>query len=913
MKNWKEYIEQRLYSPKNDVVRINIGKKTVQYSEKIKQNRILKTLTGDEEIVRAFLIDRLVNELDYKIEYIEIEKEYSVKAGHGKLTPRIDIIIKDDKGNPFFFIEVKAPDKFEKDKSEIEGQLFSLAQAEEKDFKTKVKYLVYYTVDLQDEGVLDKAIIIDFEKYRNYVDWENDGFISIGTEMTAGYGEPKKPPLIKGNEKYDLKTRIHREQLEGLGRNLHNVLWGGGGTNDSEIFYSLVNIILAKIQDEYEKEDGQEYDFQIYQYGSHVENPEKVYSRVNKLYKRALKEQLNVSEQQKINEDNVINRNKFPLNKLIYTVQSLESFSFLEGRSSMDGKDILGAFFESITRDGFKQNKGQFFTPTPIVNFLLYSLQLDKLAINKLNNDRELPLIIDPSAGSGTYLVESMKLITKEVKYKQKDKLKSSRQIKQRFEELFMPDYAENKWAREYLYGSEINFDLGTASKVNMILHGDGSTNIFVKDGLLPFRFYVKETSPNFLETATHEALYNDKEVNAKFDVVVSNPPFSVDLDTQTQREIKNTFIFSDKKNSENLFIERYYQLLKEGGRLGVVLPESVFDTTENKYIRLFIFKYFNIKGIVSLPQLTFEPYTSTKTSLLFAQKKSKKQVQQWNELWDKYGKEWNFLRVRITDYIKYFLNEERLNKKWAKDVVEDIENNNIGKIKSNIMRFLKDYIALEDDKLTPKELLTKYSEEIINISKLEKETNVFGFYNAWWVFGEVSNELNYKIFMAEAENIGYKRTKRGENAMPNNLYDLEYAPTKLDSKKIITFYDSNINELNIFLNGCRQELQTLKKLIEKKETDSIKRKTEKLNDDIAIQIQKIESLKAEKAAVINILKKYYESDTLKTKYAERTDIELIDHFKNGILSRYKSEDIVLRNTELLTILDYIRKEVIWE
>ena len=90
------------------------------------------------------------------------------------------------------------------------------------------------------------------------------------------------------------------------------------------------------------------------------------------------------------------------------------------------------------------------------------------------------------------------------------------------------------------------------------------------------------------------------------------------------------------KTNSENLFIERYYQLLKEGGRLGVVLPESVFDTTENKYIRLFLFKYFNVKAIVSLPQVTFEPYTSTKTSLLFAQKKTKKQVEQWNDLWDK-------------------------------------------------------------------------------------------------------------------------------------------------------------------------------------------------------------------------------------------------------------------------------------
>jgi type I restriction enzyme M protein len=613
-----------------------------------------------------------------------------------------------------------------------------------------------------------------------------------------------------------------------LGANLHNVLWGGGGTNDSEIFYSLVNIILAKIQDEYEKEDGQEYDFQVYQYGNNIEGPTKVFDRINSLYKRALKEQLNVSEQQKI-DDNIINRNKFPINKLIYTVQALEGFSFLEGRGSLDGKDILGDFFESITRDGFKQNKGQFFTPTPIVNFLLYALQLDRLAIDRLNCDRELPLIIDPSAGSGTFLVEAMKLITKEVKYKQKDKLKSSRQIKQRFEELFTPDYAENKWARDYLYGSEINFDLGTSSKVNMILHGDGSTNIFVKDGLLPFRFYVKETSPSFLETATPEPLYNGKEVNAKFDVAISNPPFSVDLDTQTQREVKHVFVFGDKKNSENLFIERYYQLLKEGGRLGVVLPESVFDTTENKYIRLFLFKYFNVKAIVSLPQVTFEPYTSTKTSLLFAQKKTKSQVEQWNELWDKYGKEWAKLKTRIVRYFDYFVNGAKLSRKFAwvkelttdlnilmeredKEAVEVINKNDLKLIQDNIKRFLKDYVTPGDDQLTTKELLLKYSEEIDSIARYEKETNMFGFYNAWWVFGEVAKEMNYNIFMAEVENVGYKRTKRGENPMPNDLYDIEYAPNTINTAIILGGYDYGIKTLKEQLTALETELATASK-----------------------------------------------------------------------------------------------------
>lgn len=65
-----------------------------------------------------------------------------------------------------------------------------------------------------------------------------------------------------------------------------------------------------------------------------------------------------------------------------------------------------------------------------------------------------------------------------------------------------------------------------------------------------------------------------------------------------------------------------------------------------------------------------------------------------------------------------------------------------------------------------------KYQDELKELCKYDNDTkDVFGFVNNWWVFGEVAKELNYKIFMAEVENVGYKRTKRGEKPMPNELY----------------------------------------------------------------------------------------------------------------------------------------------
>lgn len=586
-------------------------------------------------------------------------------------------------------------------------------------------------------------------------------------ELPERYGKAQKEPYLK-NGKKDLETSFTHEQLDGLRKNLHNVLWGGGGTDDNDVFSSLVNIILAKIQDESEKKKGEKYDFQIFSFkdGESFESNEQLFERINELYRRALKQRLNIVDEAKLNKSFIVDENKFSLNKLKYTVSELERFSFVDGKNSFNGKDILGDFFEGIIREGFKQTKGQFFTHINVVKFLLWGLQLDKLAIERVNNDLEIPYLIDPSTGSGTFLIEYMKFITENLKRRIKDQLHKKRDVEDKFHQWFMPDHRENKWASNFIYGVEINFNLGTATKVNMILHGDGSTNVFVKDGLLPFKFYDKVIAPNFLKQYEQDKAYFDKEVNGQFDCIITNPPFSVNLDNETKKNVKKEFIFGDKKNSENLFVERWYQLLKPNGRFGVVLPESVFDTTENKYIRLFIFKYFKVKAVVSLPQLTFEPFTSTKTSLLFAQKKTKAEIEQWNNLWSKYSNEWSNIKTRCENLSTVYLDEkDRIKLPSIKNLTEKKE-------KENLARMLKDYIEEDDKKLSAKEIVEKYKDELKDLCKYDNDTkDIFGFVNTWWVFGEVSKDLNYKIFMAEVENIGYKRTKRGEKPMPNELY----------------------------------------------------------------------------------------------------------------------------------------------
>ncbi len=783
---WKlnEILTNYINNSKNIVVEnIDIENKEISYIKNFSTNREIKKIQGEEELVRAFILTKLVNELWYKAENIEIEKEYTAWRKWSWKAPRIDIIVRDEKWDAFLFMELKDRDYYEKNKDEtIEEQLFNLASLEKWENNTvtwknkTVKYLVLYTFEEIEWEIKDKCMLIDYEKYSSFETWKAER--NFATEMPARYERATKKPFIKWEK--DLDTVFTNEQLESLRKNLHNVLWWGWWTDDNEVFSSLVNIILAKIQDESEKKRWEKYEFQCFAYETahdeKFETHDELFNRINSLYRRALKQRLNILDENRLNKSYVIDENKFSLAKLKYTVWELEKFSFVDWKNSVSWKDILWDFFEAIISTWFKQSKWQFFTHINIVKTLLYWMQIDRLALDRINRDLSIPYMIDPSAWSGTFLIEYMKFITHNVKYRFKDKLHDTRDVEDHFHQWFMPDNRENKWAKDYIYWSDINFNLWTAVKVNMILHWDGSTNIFVKDWLLPFSHYQKDTAPNVLNKSEIDEVYLWKEVNKEFDVIITNPPFSVDLDNDTKKNVAKEFIFWDKKNSENLFIERYYQLLRENGRLWVVLPESVFDTTENKYIRLFIYKYFKVKAVISLPQLTFEPYTSTKTSLLLAQKKTKKEIESWNDLWAKYSNEWWNLKTRVENLINVYI-------EWKdRTKLPSIKDLNITDEKQILSRMLKDYFETDDNNLTPKELIEKYIDELQELCKwlvwasdlsMKKMNNDYPA-NTWWVFGEVARELNYEIFMAEVENVGYKRTKRWEKSMPNELYRLD-------------------------------------------------------------------------------------------------------------------------------------------
>lgn len=147
---------------------------------------------------------------------------------------------------------------------------------------------------------------------------------------------------------------------------------------------------------------------------------------------------------------------------------------------------------------------------------------------------------------------------------------------------------------------------------------------------------------------------------------------------------------------------------------------------------------------------------------------------------------------------------------------------------------------------------------------------------------------------------------------MPNDLFDIEYAPRRLNSKMVIEKIDGIIKQKNDEIKDAEKQL-----------SNKIKKKNDNNNetDQMIIKIQtKIEKNKIELEEIIKnrnmideAIDKFYEKDLLKEKYLDRVDDELVNLFSNKLLVEHKSEDILLRKNIAIKILDKIRQTVKWE
>lgn len=281
-----------------------------------------------------------------------------------------------------------------------------------------------------------------------------------------------------------------------LREEIHDVIWGGGGTNTNEVFTYIVKLILCKIYDEKETTPNGQFQFQRLGDEIQPESPLALTKRLNDLYRKAEEAYLAFPQ---ASEGPAFDSTRLSPEKLAYVVGRLEGLSVTE---NVHKGDLLREFFEQIVSQDFTQSKGQFFAPMKLVRFMLALCDATGTAESTMRNTRDyhgrprLPYVIDPSCGSGSFLIEYMKLVTEKLGSPEVSRMLPGR-IRDAHNTWF--GMHGNAWAREYIFGIENNYDLGLAAKVNMALHGDGSMNTWLASELLTFTAYWLEGRNNVL------------------------------------------------------------------------------------------------------------------------------------------------------------------------------------------------------------------------------------------------------------------------------------------------------------------------------------------------------------------------------------------------------------------------------
>ena len=658
----KDLLKALKFTPKNGASNIYIKKyplfdysievdfnvQKINYGDKITRgNETSSNFSKDENFVDLECIDRLL-EKGYRPENIYLEMVYPAGRKH---SGNLDIIVYDDNKKPFIMIECKTwgtehtkeYNKMLKDG----GQLFTYYG-----FDTDTKYLCLYSSRLSGNSIDYKNDIIPTcEEWKalsstkeRHSHW-NKTFKDNGIfETYANPYDIKHRALTYGMLK-DLKEadsgKIFNQIMEIL---RHNVV-----SDKPNAFNKLLNLFVCKIIDENKNFDD-ELSFQWLE----TDTDETLQMRLNDLYKEGMWRFLNIS---------VIDYSESEVNNALKGVQADDNFKqaiknmFIETRLKkspnfafkevLDQKSFeanaqivreiidllqgyrfryrqkhqfLGDFFELLLNTSMKQESGQFFTPVPITRFIISSLPIKEFVENKMaSNDNDvLPFAIDYATGSGHFLTEYMEQVQTIIE--NADTLKAAPTIKNKINAW--KDSVKFDWAKEYVYGIDLDDRLVKTAKVSAFFNGDGEANIIWGNGLDSFK-----TSTEYRDKLKITDRFDEKN-NGQFDILISNPPYSVEAFKSTLKNGKETFelynnLTDNSSEIECLFVERMKQLLKIGGWAGVILPISILSNTGiHSKAREIIFKYFKVKSIVELGSNTFMA-TGTSTVIMFLERRA--------------------------------------------------------------------------------------------------------------------------------------------------------------------------------------------------------------------------------------------------------------------------------------------------
>ncbi|EQB3222892.1 N-6 DNA methylase [Campylobacter upsaliensis] len=614
-----------------------------------------------------------------------IEKEYPlshiaievrVTRGSNKSNTRADIVVYKNAKHQKAFIAIELKKSSQKDLREAKEQALSYANFLKADYA------------LATNGK---------EKIALYIKEDSNDLIN---DIPPYGGNAPIWKYLRNSENSDI-SKITTDELKTLLQKIHNYLWNGGKRNPAEAFSEFSKIIFTKIMDEKIAEYDPDYKLKNYEFQKNRDEDKfALENRIKGLYQKYKEKDSNVFDNALI----------LDADEIKFLVENLESISLSE-----TDLDIKGKVFQKFFADFFKGTAGQYFTPLNIVRFMVECFDL-----------RQNDLVLDPSCGSGGFLLQTLQ-------YMQEKSKKLDGEYNQK---RFWHSFAEKN-----LYGIEINGGISQAAKMQMIIHDDGHTNVITADGLDSFENFIKK---------------NNKFQKNTFNFIFTNPPFGSSIPASkpyfedfsfAKSEVHFIDKIIDKKSpkdlsaqkSEILFLERYFEFLKEGGIVACVLPDGILTNSSLQNVRDYLLERFYLLASFSLPQHTFSNYgAGVKSSILVLKKKDKKAIKAFldkkeviqNAITQKHKDEILSLRDELKALIAPLQKElKALEKMQDKDLKTQEQ---IATLKEKIANHRETY---------------RYKEELVRDK----------------ICTEVSEKLkqleSYEVFMAIIENIGFDAT----------------------------------------------------------------------------------------------------------------------------------------------------------
>lgn len=613
--------------------------------------------TQDDHQKESYVVFACVAQLfalGYKPHHFKLEgKNYS-----GTDKGFVDILVRDNNGDEYLIIECKTEnDGDEKKEDEFRKHWKKTLHNGDQLFRyfntyRKAKYLCLFACDWSNDKLENTYHVIslnDNEKYlktnkklRGFDDVRNeqggqDEYFEVWKNTykqdysTRGIFEEGLEPFKIGTKKYRIDDlgEIDQSSMQKKYNRFAEILRQHNVSSKENAFDKLVNLFLSKIVDETENK----LELKCLWKGTATDNFFDLQDRLHDLYRKGMKDFFGdtvtyVANEQIEDAFKFLNEQasfaKDKIKRLLFDLKYYNNnpFAFLDVHNEdlfyknaailievvkmlQDIKlktetqnQFLGDLFEGFLDQGIKQSEGQFFTPLPIVRFLISSLPLQQII------QKSAPNVIDYACGAGHFLTEFASQIKPIIIKKHKAEIEKYSDDEQR--KTFIADLTRKY--NQNIVGIEKEYRLSKVSKVSAFMYGQDGVNIIYADAL------------------THI----DKVKNNTFDVLVANPPYSVKgfLETLTEDEQKSFELFSavsdfSKNNAiETFFVERAKQLLRTDGVAAIILPVSVLDKSGiYTKCREIILKHFDIIAIFESGSGTFGK-TGTNTSTLFLRRR---------------------------------------------------------------------------------------------------------------------------------------------------------------------------------------------------------------------------------------------------------------------------------------------------